>query len=70
MLDLRVLRDFEVAHVLHDLVVERRVVLEDLGDRDFLEDRNTQPARFYRIANEVPAVLMLAIVFMVIVKPF
>jgi protoporphyrinogen IX oxidase len=38
--------------------------------RDFLEDRNTRSARFYRIANEVPAVLMLLIVFMVIVKPF
>ena len=26
--------------------------------RDFLEDRNTRPQRFYRIANEVPAALM------------
>ena len=38
--------------------------------RDFLEDRNTHPARFYRIANEVPAALLLVIVFMVIAKPF
>ena len=38
--------------------------------RDFLEDRNTRPARFYRIANEVPTLLLLIIVFMVIVKPF
>lgn len=38
--------------------------------RDFLEDRNTRPARFYRIANEVPTVLMLIIVFMVVIKPF
>ncbi len=38
--------------------------------RDFLQDRNTRPARFYRIANEVPTALMLLIVFMVIVKPF
>lgn len=38
--------------------------------QDFLEDRNRRPARFYRIANEVPAVLMLIIVFMVIAKPF
>jgi putative membrane protein len=38
--------------------------------RDFLHDRNTRPARFYRIANEVPTVLMLVAVFMVIVKPF
>ena len=38
--------------------------------RQFLEDRNTRPARFYRFANEVPTVLMLVIVVMVIVKPF
>ena len=38
--------------------------------RDFLEDRNTRPARFYRFANEVPAVMMFIIVIMVIVKPF
>ena len=38
--------------------------------REFLEDRNRKPARFYRIANEVPTVLMLVAVFMVIVKPF
>ena len=38
--------------------------------RRFLEDRNTKPARFYRIANEVPTVLLVIIVIMVIVKPF
>ncbi len=38
--------------------------------RNFLEDRNTKPQRFYRIANEVPAVLMAVIVIMVIVRPF
>ena len=38
--------------------------------RQFLEDRNTRPARFYRIANEVPTVLVVVIVVMVIVKPF
>jgi putative membrane protein len=38
--------------------------------RDFLEDRNTRPQRFYRIANEVPTVLMIVIVIMVIVRPF
>ena len=38
--------------------------------RLFLEDRNTKPARFYRIANEVPTLLMLAIVAMVVVRPF
>ena len=38
--------------------------------RDFLNDRNQRPERFYRIANEVPTLLMLVIVIMVIVKPF
>jgi protoporphyrinogen IX oxidase len=38
--------------------------------RAFLEDRNTRSQRFYRIANEVPAVLMVVIVIMVIVRPF
>jgi putative membrane protein len=38
--------------------------------RNFLEDRNTRPQRFYRIANEVPTLLMIVIVIMVIVKPF
>ena len=38
--------------------------------RNFLEDRNTKPQRFYRIANEVPTVLLVIIVIMVIVRPF
>jgi putative membrane protein len=38
--------------------------------RAFAEDRNTRPARFYRLVNEVPTVLMIVIVIMVIVKPF
>lgn len=36
----------------------------------FAEHRNTRPGRFYRIWNEVPAVLMIGIVVMVVVKPF
>lgn len=38
--------------------------------RDFLEDRRRRSQRFYRIANEVPALLMVVIVIMVIVRPF
>ncbi|MCB8875383.1 protoporphyrinogen oxidase HemJ [Acidisoma silvae] len=38
--------------------------------KDFLNDRNKRPEKFYRIANEVPTVLMIIIVIMVIVKPF
>ncbi|QFU14966.1 protoporphyrinogen oxidase HemJ [Microvirga thermotolerans] len=36
----------------------------------FAADANTRPARFYRMINEVPTVLMIAIVILVIVKPF
>ncbi len=38
--------------------------------RAFAEDRNTRPARFYRMVNEIPTVLMIIIVVMVVVKPF
>ncbi len=38
--------------------------------KDFLDDRNTRPARFYRMANEVPTLLMAIIVVMVVVRPF
>jgi putative membrane protein len=38
--------------------------------RAFAEDRNDKPGRFYRIINEVPAVLMAGIVILVVVKPF
>jgi protoporphyrinogen IX oxidase len=38
--------------------------------KDFAADRNTRPARFYRMINEVPTVLMIGIVILVIVKPF
>jgi putative membrane protein len=38
--------------------------------KDFAADRNTRPAKFYRLMNEVPTVLMIGIVILVIVKPF
>lgn len=38
--------------------------------REFANDVNTRPAKIYRIANEVPTVLMIAIVFLVVLKPF
>jgi protoporphyrinogen IX oxidase len=38
--------------------------------KDFAADRNTRPARFYRMLNEVPTVLMIGIVILVILKPF
>ena len=38
--------------------------------RDFAADANRHSARFYRIINEVPTVLLIGIVILVIVKPF
>ncbi|MGL5447568.1 MAG: protoporphyrinogen oxidase HemJ [Rhabdaerophilum sp.] len=38
--------------------------------RAFAEGSNTRPARFYRIQNEVPTLLMIGIVALVIAKPF
>jgi putative membrane protein len=36
----------------------------------FAADANTRPAKFYRMINEVPTLLMIAIVFLVVLKPF
>lgn len=38
--------------------------------KDFAKDHNTHSARYFRILNEMPAVLMIGIVILVVVKPF
>lgn len=38
--------------------------------KQFAADANTRPHTFYRVWNEIPTVLMIAIVIFVIVKPF
>ncbi len=38
--------------------------------KDFEADANRHPTRTYRIANEVPTLMMIIIVIMVIVRPF
>jgi putative membrane protein len=38
--------------------------------RAFAVDDNVRPARFYRVLNEVPSVLMVLIVVFAVVKPF
>jgi len=38
--------------------------------KEFAADRNARPARYYRLLNEAPTVLMVGIVILVIVKPF
>ena len=38
--------------------------------KDFEADRNVRSHKFYRTANEIPTLLMIAIVILVIVQPF
>ncbi len=38
--------------------------------KDFAADKNTRSPKFYRIINEVPAVLIVCIVLLVVLKPF
>ncbi len=37
---------------------------------DFANDRNSKSQRFFRIVNEVPTLLMIAIVILAVVRPF
>jgi len=51
-------------------------LLEELGVEwqfhaiDFAKGENKHSAKFYRILNEVPTVLMVAIVVIAVMKPF
>ena len=38
--------------------------------RLFAADGNRHPAKFYRFVNEVPTLIMIAVIILVIVKPF
>lgn len=38
--------------------------------RAFAEDRNTRSSRFYRLVNEIPAVALVFILLLVVLKPF
>ncbi len=37
---------------------------------DFAADRNRHSQKFYRIINEIPTILLIAIVILAVVKPF
>jgi protoporphyrinogen IX oxidase len=37
---------------------------------DFARDKNTRTQKFFRIVNEIPTVLLIAIVILAVVKPF
>lgn len=59
-------------HVKLTCVILMSLVHEFLGKqvRTFASDANTRPARFFRMLNEVPTLLMIIIVVMVLVRPF
>jgi putative membrane protein len=38
--------------------------------KDFSRDQNRHGHKFFRVVNEIPTVLMIAIVLLVVVKPF
>ncbi len=38
--------------------------------KDFDRDANNKSEKYYRILNEIPTILMVAIVFLVVLKPF
>ncbi len=37
--------------------------------REFAQDKNTKSSKFFRISNEIPTVLMIAIVLLVVIQP-
>ena len=66
---------FKVAGWLHAklvlvLVLSAMHGLMSRWQRDFQHDRNRRPQKFFRIANEIPTLLMIAIVILAVVKPF
>ena len=38
--------------------------------RDFAADQNRKSQKFYRVINEIPAILLVGIVILAVVKPF
>ena len=45
-------------------------IAQGAWQRSFAEGRNLRSARFFRIQNEVPTLLMIGVVILVIAKPF
>ncbi len=43
---------------------------QSLWSEDFAADRNIRSARFYRLVNEIPILVLILIVAMVVAKPF
>lgn len=38
--------------------------------KHFRDDKNTKTARYFRLLNEIPTILMIGIVFLAVLKPF
>ena len=59
-------------HIKFALVVAMTILHGLLGHwaSEFAHDRNRHTGKFFRIINEIPTVLMIAIVILAIVKPF
>jgi len=38
--------------------------------KKFADDKNNKPAKFFRIINEVPTLIMIGVVILAVVKPF
>lgn len=57
----------KIAMVAGLLIIHERLAS---WQRDFARDRNRKTARFYRMVNEVPAVLVIGTVVLAVVKPF
>jgi len=67
--------NFKSEHWLHaklTLVVVMQICHAMLSRyrKQFARDENIHSARFYRVLNEVPTLLLIAIVILVVVKPF
>ena len=59
----------QLKFVLVALLIAFHIYLGKLT-RDFRYDRNRHGERFYRLINEVPAVVLIAVVILAVAKPF
>lgn len=60
------------AYVKLAMILGMTIFHQWLGKRrkDFDQDKNTLSSKTYRIANEIPTLMMIVIVIMIVVRPF
>ncbi|GAB2990631.1 CopD family protein [Psychrosphaera aestuarii] len=66
---------FKVSHWLHAKLLLVAILYVYHGYcfkllRDFKYNKNTKSALFYRVFNEIPVLILLAIIILAVVKPF